>query len=78
MAKPGKWEAMAEEITDEIFDLFAIFANHDKIANKIAQRFEGLSDTVYATNTEGISSIMPTRTIAQIHQLPTVFENFSF
>ena len=42
----GRWSEMAAQIPDDIVELFAVVGRHDELASKIAQKYEGLADTL--------------------------------
>ena len=42
----GKWEEMANEITDEILDEFAVVGTYDELVPKIKERYAGLVSTL--------------------------------
>jgi probable F420-dependent oxidoreductase len=48
MSKEGKWEEMAELISDDILQAFAVVGEPDTIAPQIKQRYGGLIDRVSA------------------------------
>lgn len=77
MVKDGKWQEMAAEISDDIFDLFAVRGRHDEIACAVARRFEELSDAVYASTAPHMGSDMPPGLIADIQRIPAIFQAFS-
>jgi probable F420-dependent oxidoreductase len=46
MSKQGRWFEMAELITDEMLNEFAVVARHDQLASEVKNRYEGLLDRV--------------------------------
>lgn len=46
MSKRGEWDAMTNEVSDEVVHLFCATGRHDQIAGAIADRFGGLTDMV--------------------------------
>lgn len=46
LSKQGKWEQMGQAIDDEILNAFAVVAEPDDLADKIAARWAGLADRV--------------------------------
>ena len=46
MSKTNQWGKMTGEISDDLVHLFAAVGRHDEIANAIAKRFGGLSDSI--------------------------------
>lgn len=45
-AAKGDWSGMANEITDEMLDVYSVSGNWDNIAGKVKARYEGLLDRV--------------------------------
>ena len=45
-SKRGDWGGMAEEITDEMLDVYATTASYDEIAEKVKQKYAGYLDRV--------------------------------
>ena len=44
LSKGGRWTEMADVVTDEILDAFAVQAPYDEVADALAQRYAGLAD----------------------------------
>ncbi len=44
LSKRGEWAAMANEITDEMLDVYAVTATYDEIAGKVKKKYEGYID----------------------------------
>jgi hypothetical protein len=40
----GDWQGMADLITDEMLDTYAVTATYDDLAAKLAERYDGLLD----------------------------------
>jgi len=76
MVKSGKWREIAAEISDDVLALFAVIGRHEEIAGKVAERFSGLSDAVYASTAPDLGSDMPPGLIADIQRIPTAFRDF--
>lgn len=49
LSKRGEWDAMGEEITDEILEAFAVVAEPSKVAGAIRARWGGIADRVLCT-----------------------------
>jgi probable F420-dependent oxidoreductase len=43
----GQWDRLAEHITDEMLDTFAVIGRYDSISEKIAERYGHFADRVY-------------------------------
>ena len=76
MVKAGKWQEMADEISDDVLALFAVVGRHDGLAGKVAERFAGLSDAIYASTAPDVVSDMPPGLIADIQRIPAGFREF--
>jgi probable F420-dependent oxidoreductase len=76
MTKDGHWDRIAAEISDDTLHLFAAIGRHDEIAALIAERFGGVSDTVYASTNSQIRSDFPPDLLADIKRIPTPFSCF--
>jgi probable F420-dependent oxidoreductase len=76
MVKDGKWQEMANEISDDVLDLFVIRGRHEEITDQVARRFTGLSDAIYASTAPDLGSDMPPDLIADIQRIPSVFQDF--
>lgn len=46
MSREGRWLEMADLISDEMLEEFAVIAPHDELATKVRERYEGLLDRV--------------------------------
>jgi len=44
LSKGGRWTEMADVVTDEILDAFAVQAPYDEVADALARRYAGLAD----------------------------------
>jgi hypothetical protein len=40
----GDWQGMADLISDEMLDTYAVTATYDKLRDKLVERYEGLLD----------------------------------
>jgi probable F420-dependent oxidoreductase len=47
MASRGEWEAMGNEITDEMLDAFCVTSTPDELGVKLRERFDGLVDRLF-------------------------------
>lgn len=77
MVKAGKWQNLPDEISDEVLALFAVIGRHETLASKVAERFAGLSDAIYASTASELGSDMPPDLITDIQRIPTNFTAFS-
>lgn len=67
MSKQGQWDQMTKEIPDDLVHMFAAVGRHDEIANKIEERFGGLSDVIAGSND------MPQELLQDIRRIKTSF-----
>ncbi len=77
LSRQGKWDAMTTRITDDVVRLFAAVGTHDEIAVRIAERFGGLVDTVYASVSSTMPSDMPLETVAAVKRIPVAFKAYA-
>ena len=74
--KEGRWDEMAALISDDVLELFATVGTYDEIGAKIAERYEGLADS--------LSLFVPTDTkpgplgevLQGIQRIPTPFQDY--
>lgn len=64
MAKKGQWNAMTQEIPDDVVHLFAAVGRFDQIAAAIERRFGGVVDCV------GLPDTTPADLLADIARIP--------
>ncbi len=64
MSREGKWDAMADVITDEMLQAFATIGTHDQIAKKMKAKWGGV--------TTRMSFSIPTRTPAEQERLQAI------
>jgi len=50
MSKRGRWDAMAELISDEILETIAVVGPREEIAAKLTERLDGIADGVSITH----------------------------
>ncbi|MBJ26361.1 MAG: LLM class F420-dependent oxidoreductase [Alphaproteobacteria bacterium] len=77
MTKSGQWSLMANEISDDVLELFTAIGKYSEITNAISYRFEGVADAIYATTSTDIQSKMPRDLIDDIKRIPIKFIKFS-
>ena len=46
LSRQGRWIEMAEMISDEMLNEFAIVAPHNELARRVRERYEGLLDRI--------------------------------
>jgi probable F420-dependent oxidoreductase len=77
MTRQGRWGEMAQEVPDEVVQLFAIAGRHDRIASAVAARLGGLSDTLNASSNSRMAPILPPDLIQDLRRIPAPFEGFA-
>ena len=77
MAKRGEWEAMPAAVPEDVLGLFAAIGTHDEIVDKIAARFGGVADTIFASVSYEKPADLPPAVIAAIQRIPTSFEGYA-
>ena len=77
LSREGKWDAMTARISDDVLALFAAIGTHDEIADRIAERFGGLVDTVYASTSAAVPSDLTPDAIAAVRKIPVAFTGYA-
>ena len=77
MTLAGNWDAMANEVTDEVVHLFAAVGRHDQIASVIEKRFGGLVDSLFASANSAVPSDLPPDLIQDIQRIPIAFNGYA-
>ena len=77
MSKTNQWGKMTGEISDDLVHLFAAVGRHDEIANAIAKRFGGLSDSISDSASSEMRGSLPTEIIQDIQRIPSKFQNYA-
>ena len=78
MPRAGRWSEMAAMISDELIDLSAVCGTYDTIAEQLAERYEGLADTIYLPiqSDIDISDDRLARVVEKIRAIPSRFTNY--
>ena len=77
MSKTNQWGKMTGEISDDLVHLFAAVGRHDEIANAIAKRFGGLSDSISDSASSEMRGSLPPEIIQDIQRIPSKFQNYA-
>jgi len=77
MSKTNQWSKMTGEISDDLVHLFAAVGRHDEIANAIAKRFGGLSDSISDSTSSEMRGSLPPEIIQDIQRIPSKFQNYA-
>lgn len=77
MSKQGKWAEMATRVSDDVVHLFAAVGTHKEIAQRIEERFGGLSDAVNMRTGEVNTqrSTVPSDTLPEQDILPDLLQD---
>ena len=76
MSRNNQWDQMAQEVTDDIVNLFAAVGRHDEIGEAIRGRFGGISDAVYDSASSELRGGLPADVIQDIQCIPSPFIGF--
>lgn len=77
MAKRGEWQDMPAIVPEDVLELFAAIGTHDEIVGKIATRFGGVADTIFASVSYEMPADLPPEIIAAIQSLPADFGGYA-
>lgn len=76
MSKAGRWDRMADEISDDVVRLFAAVGTHEHLAREIERRFGGVSDAVGLSGGYGVRQDVPPDVVQDIRRIPSVFRGY--
>jgi len=76
MSLEGRWEEMADEVSDEVVRVFAACGRYKEIAGAIDQRFGGLADSIEMDFPAGTPIGLQSELLADIRRIPHIFEGF--
>jgi probable F420-dependent oxidoreductase len=76
MTRRGEWERMAQEVADDVLDLFIVRATYAELAGAIERRFGGLVDTVSFEFSTDDGREVRREVIAAVHAIPQSFKGF--
>ena len=74
MSKEGRWKEMKAEISDDVVETFAAIATYDHLAEAIAARFGGLSDSIELAFEEGTAPEEIRDVVTAIQGIETRFD----
>jgi probable F420-dependent oxidoreductase len=74
--KEGRWSEMAAQISDDVLELFATVATHDKLADAIEKRYGGLADTLSLFIPPHTDPLPLKEVMQDIQRIPTPFEGY--
>jgi probable F420-dependent oxidoreductase len=73
MARAGRWDQMAAQISDDVLRLFCAAGTHREIARAIERRFGGAVDAVALSGGYGVRQDIPPDLIQDIRAIPAPF-----
>ena len=76
MTKDGEWDKLADVISDDVLELFAVAGRHDQLKPLLEARFGGYSDTIYGSANSAVPSDLPPDLIQDLNTIPTQFRNY--
>ncbi len=76
LAKRGRWDDMASEISDDVLRLFAVIGTHDELPARVEERFGGRIDQVMAMPAPDADPALTPEVIQQLQAIPCRFEGF--
>jgi hypothetical protein len=76
MSKAGKWGEMAQQVPDDVLDLFVARATYDDLPAAIEKRYGGIVDTVSIEFAPGTPASVRRETIAAVQRIPSAFTGF--
>jgi probable F420-dependent oxidoreductase len=76
MSKKGEWARMAAEVPDAVVEEFTAIGRYDQLADVIARRFGGLSDSITLDFTTGTPPELAHELIEDLRRIPTPFLAF--
>lgn len=77
MTKDGEWDKLADVISDDVLDLFAVTARHDQLKAGIERRFGDVSDSIYASANSAMPADLPPDLIQDIAAIKTPFQGYA-
>jgi probable F420-dependent oxidoreductase len=75
-SRRGEWDAMTAMVPDDVLDLFCVRATYDKLADAVATRFGGISDSVPIDFLPGDDARTRRKVIDGIKAIPAGFKEF--
>jgi probable F420-dependent oxidoreductase len=76
MSKQGRWHEMAREVPDDVLRAFAAVGTYDELAERIAERFGGLTDSVALALPRDVPEGLAREVLADVRRIPAAFRGF--
>lgn len=73
----NRWDEMAALISDDVLDLFAIVARHEELQKRVAEKYEGLADTLSLFVPTDVEPGPLGEALQDIRPIPTRFEAYA-
>jgi probable F420-dependent oxidoreductase len=77
MSKRGQWSEMARRVPDDVVRTFAATGRYDEIANLIADRFGGVTDTVTLGVDTATNPGLMREIVQDVKRIPCAFEAYA-
>jgi probable F420-dependent oxidoreductase len=76
LPREGRWSEMAEQIPEELIDLFATVTEYEALPEAIAKRYGGSADTVLLQIGPNEDVERLAKCVSEIRRIPSPFEGF--
>ncbi|MGE0699837.1 MAG: TIGR03617 family F420-dependent LLM class oxidoreductase [Hyphomicrobiaceae bacterium] len=76
LPRQNRWSEMAEQIPEELIDLFATVTGYEELPEAIAKRYGGSADTVLLQIGPDEDERRLARCVEEIHRIPCPFEGY--
>jgi len=76
LPRQGRWNEMAEQIPEELIDLFATVVDYEALPEAIAKRYGGSADTVLLQIGADEDEERLARCVAEIQKIPSPFQGY--
>ncbi len=76
MSKTNQWDAMTDEVSDDVVHLFAAVGRHDELVGAVEARFGGLVDAISPGTPVDEAGGLPPELLQDLRAIPSPFEQF--
>ncbi len=76
MSKTNQWDAMTDEVSDDVVHLFAAVGRHDQLVGAVEERFGGLVDAISPGTPVDEPGGLPPDLLQELRAIPSPFERF--
>ena len=77
MSRQGQWNDMAQQVPDDVLDLFVARAPYEGLAEAVEQRYGGIVDAVSVDFVDGTPASVRRGTIEALKKIPGRFTGFA-